>query len=81
MADSPQKESNQTPSEYHRATKQSLTRNNFCFTGGMQDYNYIYHGCMEITLEISCCKYPYTRELASLWDDNRDVCMYFSQLS
>ncbi|XP_021916011.1 carboxypeptidase D-like isoform X3 [Zootermopsis nevadensis] len=49
-------------------------------TGGMQDYNYIYHGCMEITLEISCCKYPLTHDLPTLWDDNRDALLkYISQ--
>lgn len=53
----------------------------FCFTGGMQDYNYIFHGCMEITLEISCCKYPLAQELPVLWDENREVCIHFSLLS
>uniref|UniRef100_A0A336KP86 CSON013749 protein n=1 Tax=Culicoides sonorensis TaxID=179676 RepID=A0A336KP86_CULSO len=39
-------------------------------TGGMQDYNYIWFGCMEVTLEISCCKYPPAHELAKYWEDN-----------
>ncbi|XP_055300338.1 carboxypeptidase D isoform X3 [Sitodiplosis mosellana] len=40
-------------------------------TGGMQDYNYVWHGCMEVTLEVSCCKFPPAHELRKYWDDNQ----------
>ncbi|KAF2367487.1 Peptidase M14 carboxypeptidase A [Trinorchestia longiramus] len=40
-------------------------------TGGMQDYNYVWHGCMDITLEISCCKYPRHTELTKFWQQNK----------
>ncbi|XP_037920515.1 carboxypeptidase M isoform X3 [Hermetia illucens] len=40
-------------------------------TGGMQDYNYVWYGCMEVTLEISCCKFPPAQELRRYWDDNQ----------
>lgn len=40
-------------------------------TGGMQDYNYIWYGCMETTLELSCCKYPPASELPKYWQDNK----------
>jgi len=42
--------------------------------GGMQDYNYIYAGCLELTLELSCCKFPADEaELLSHWQKNRDA--------
>lgn len=40
-------------------------------TGGMQDFNYVWYGCMEVTLEVSCCKYPPPSELPKYWEDNR----------
>ncbi|XP_066261451.1 carboxypeptidase D-like isoform X2 [Euwallacea similis] len=40
-------------------------------TGGMQDYNYVWYGCMEVTLEVSCCKYPPAFELPKYWEDNK----------
>ncbi|KAG8294742.1 hypothetical protein J6590_096285 [Homalodisca vitripennis] len=40
-------------------------------TGGMQDFNYVWYGCMEVTLELSCCKYPAASELPKFWDENR----------
>ena len=43
----------------------------------MQDYNYIWHGCMEVTLELSCCKYPPANELPQFWDDNRRSLLQF----
>ncbi|XP_041442281.1 carboxypeptidase M isoform X2 [Xenopus laevis] len=39
--------------------------------GGMQDYNYIYGQCFEITIEISCCKYPNESTLSQHWNDNK----------
>ncbi|KAJ8312181.1 hypothetical protein KUTeg_009554 [Tegillarca granosa] len=41
--------------------------------GGMQDVNYIKHGCFELTLEVSCCKYPPTAELPQFWSENKDA--------
>lgn len=38
--------------------------------GGMQDYNYLYSNCLEITVEQLCQKFPYARDLESVWSDN-----------
>ncbi|KAM9230466.1 carboxypeptidase M isoform 1-T1 [Dugong dugon] len=39
--------------------------------GGMQDYNYVWAQCFEITLELSCCKYPREEKLPLFWNDNK----------
>ncbi|XP_058413650.1 carboxypeptidase M isoform X1 [Diceros bicornis minor] len=39
--------------------------------GGMQDYNYIWAQCFEITLELSCCKYPPEEKLPVFWNFNK----------
>ncbi|KAM9705734.1 carboxypeptidase M [Menidia menidia] len=47
--------------------------------GGMQDYNYVWAQCFELTLELSCCKFPPSRELAARWADNRKALLAFIQ--
>jgi carboxypeptidase D len=41
--------------------------------GGMQDYGYFNYGTIELTMEISCCKYPESNTLQNYWNYNRDA--------
>ncbi|RNA12428.1 carboxypeptidase D [Brachionus plicatilis] len=49
--------------------------------GGMQDVNYWRYGCMEITLEVSCCKYPPEKELEMMWNDNKKPMIEFLKMA
>ena len=44
----------------------------YVLEGGAQDFNYIFSNCMELTVEISCCKYPPAPALQYFWDVNRE---------
>jgi len=46
-------------------------------TGTMQDFNFAFSNCMEITLEVSCCKAPSELELANYWNNNRESMLHF----
>nr|XP_046235354.1 carboxypeptidase M [Scatophagus argus]XP_046235355.1 carboxypeptidase M [Scatophagus argus] len=48
-------------------------------SGGMQDYNYVWAQCFELTLEISCCKFPPANQLPAMWMDNRKALLAFIQ--
>ena len=45
--------------------------------GGMQDYNYGFHNVLELTFELSCCKFPAGKELPQLWQENRVSMLQF----
>ena len=40
-------------------------------SGGMQDYNYVVHNCLEVTVELGCHKFPSVSWLAHSWEQNR----------
>ncbi|XP_038638178.1 carboxypeptidase M isoform X1 [Scyliorhinus canicula] len=48
-------------------------------SGGMQDYNYVWGQCFELTLELSCCKYPTAAQLPHFWEQNKVPLILFIQ--
>lgn len=51
----------------------------YSVSGGMQDWNYIEEDCFEITLELSCQKYPSEKTLESFWIKNKDSLIKFME--
>jgi carboxypeptidase D len=51
----------------------------YSVSGGMQDWNYLVAGCMELTLEIGCYKYPYAKSLPQYWLNNRDALLAYAE--
>ena len=49
--------------------------------GGMQDWNYRYVACNEVTIELSVNKSPNAGTLAALWDDNRDAMIAYAEMA
>ena len=47
--------------------------------GGMEDFNYIHSSCFEITMELSCCKYPKATELIKEWKLNKESLLAFME--
>lgn len=51
----------------------------YSVSGGMQDWNYRYLGCIEVTLELSNTKRPSSTTLATLWENNRESMLRYME--
>ena len=49
----------------------------YVVTGGMQDFNYLFTNCMEITVELSCLKKPKEENLQGEWENNKESLVAF----
>lgn len=45
----------------------------------MQDFNYIYSNCFEITIELTCCKFPSPSVLTKEWEYNRESLLTYME--
>ena len=45
--------------------------------GGMQDWNYLHTNCFELTIEVSCTKFPQENKLESFWKENENALLVF----
>ncbi|XP_059577189.1 probable carboxypeptidase X1 isoform X2 [Alligator mississippiensis] len=49
--------------------------------GSMNDFSYLHTNCFEITVELSCDKFPHASELPAEWDNNKEsLLLYMEQV-
>lgn len=44
---------------------------------GMNDFSYLHTNCFEITVELSCDKFPHENELPQEWENNKDALLTY----
>uniref|UniRef100_A0A8C6XP18 Peptidase M14 domain-containing protein n=1 Tax=Naja naja TaxID=35670 RepID=A0A8C6XP18_NAJNA len=49
---------------------------------GMDDFSYLHTNCFEVTIELSCDKFPHAVELPQEWENNKEaLLLYMEQVS
>lgn len=46
-------------------------------TLGMNDFSYLHTNCFEVTVELSCDKFPHENELPQEWENNKDALLTY----
>ncbi|XP_057715901.1 LOW QUALITY PROTEIN: probable carboxypeptidase X1 [Corythoichthys intestinalis] len=47
--------------------------------GSMNDFSYLHTNCMEVTVELSCDKFPHASELPVEWENNKESLLLFME--
>jgi len=67
---------NNYPPFYHGITNGSAW---YVIDGGMQDWNYAWEGCMEVTIELSDISWPPASQLPDYWSDNQESLLSYME--
>ncbi len=51
----------------------------FSFLAGMNDFSYLHTNCFEVTVELSCDKFPHASELPIEWENNRESLLVYME--
>lgn len=46
---------------------------------GMNDFSYLHTNCFEVTVELSCDKFPHASELPIEWENNRESLLVYME--
>ena len=53
-----------------------------CVCVGMNDFSYLHTNCFEVTVELSCDKFPHASELPVEWENNKEsLLLYMEQVT
>ncbi|XP_061895846.1 probable carboxypeptidase X1 isoform X2 [Entelurus aequoreus] len=47
--------------------------------GSMNDFSYLHTNCFEVTVELSCDKFPHASELPAEWENNRESLLVYME--
>ena len=51
----------------------------FSFLAGMNDFSYLHTNCFEVTVELSCDKFPHASELPIEWENNKESLLIYME--
>uniref|UniRef100_A0A3B4BBL0 Peptidase M14 domain-containing protein n=1 Tax=Periophthalmus magnuspinnatus TaxID=409849 RepID=A0A3B4BBL0_9GOBI len=57
----------------------NLFKLRFCFSAGMNDFSYLHTNCFEVTVELSCDKFPHASELPIEWENNKESLLVYME--